>query len=157
MIIGHLPAGYLLASALDRSFFRDPVMFWAIMAGAVVPDLDMLWFHVVDGGAVHHHTYLTHDPTLWAAILFFGLVLTSRLLIGVALGALLHMVLDTIAGPVSWGWGDFSFSGPLVIVPPTQDHWVMSFVLHWIMLIELALWGIAGVVFVMRRKLEPME
>ena len=83
MIIGHAPAGYLLACACDRSFFRDPVMFWAIVIGAVAPDLDMLWFLFVDRGAVHHHTYLTHDPTVWAVVLFLGAVLTSRVLIAV--------------------------------------------------------------------------
>ncbi|WP_147108658.1 metal-dependent hydrolase [Tateyamaria sp. syn59] len=157
MIIGHAPAGYLLASALDNGFFRDPVMFWAIIVGSLAPDLDVLWSFAVDGAASYSHNYLTHDPTLWAVMLFFGVVLTARVLIGVGLGALLHMALDTITGPVSWGWGSFSFAGPLVAVPGATDNWYIASVLHWTIFVELALWSVTGVVFVARRKLEPME
>ncbi|MBY5931795.1 metal-dependent hydrolase [Tateyamaria omphalii] len=157
MIIGHAPAGYLLASALDRSFFRDPVIFWSIVVGAVVPDLDMLWFFFVDRGTTHHHTYLTHDPTLWSVLLFIGFVLTSRLLIGLGMGGLLHMALDSIAGAVTWGWGAYSVSGPLVVVPPTQDHWLMSFLLHWLILVEIVLWICAAVLFWRRRSLPVIE
>ncbi|WP_299724311.1 metal-dependent hydrolase [uncultured Tateyamaria sp.] len=155
MIIGHLPAGYLMATALDRSFDRDRVVFWSILVGSVAPDLDMLRFFLVDRGAVHHHNYLTHDPTLWFGVLFLGFVLTSRALIGLGIGAVLHMVLDTVVGAVSWGYGKLSVSGPLVTVPATQDHWVLSFILHWTFLIELVICGVAVAVFMKRRKAAP--
>ena len=158
MIIGHLPAGYLIARGLDRSFDRDPVIWWGILIGSVAPDLDMFWFYVVDGGTVHHHTYLTHDPTLWAGVLLAGFVLSSRALIGCGIGTLLHMSLDTIAGAISWGFGDWSFSGPLIVVPATQDHWILSFVLHWTFLGDVLLVVLALVTLVRaRRKISDAE
>lgn len=151
MIVGHLPAGYLLATALDRSFDADPLIWWSIVVGSVLPDVDMLWFYLVDGGVMHHHSYLTHDPTLWLCLLLAGFVLSSRLLIGIGVGAVLHMALDTIVGPISWGFGALSFSGPIVEVPATQPHWVLSFLLHWTFLAELLLWAIATTVFLRRK------
>lgn len=40
----------------------------AAMLGSVVPDLDMVYFHFVDGGRTHHHAYVTHWPLFWAAV-----------------------------------------------------------------------------------------
>ncbi|WP_299141530.1 metal-dependent hydrolase [uncultured Tateyamaria sp.] len=151
MIIGHLPAGYLAACALDAPFDSDRVVFWSVLAGAVLPDLDMLRFFFVDDGAVHHHTYLTHDPTLWLGVLILGFVFTSRVGIGVGIGTMLHMLLDTIAGAIIWGFGPLSVSGPIVTVPATQDHWVLSFVLHWTFAVELVLCAAATYVFLRRR------
>ncbi len=37
----------------------------------------------------------------------------------------------------------------LVTVPPTQSHWIASFILHWTFLLELIIWS---VVIVMWRK-----
>ncbi|WP_299688447.1 hypothetical protein [uncultured Tateyamaria sp.] len=101
VIIGHLLTGYLLAHTLDRGFDRDPVIWWGIFAGAVLPDIDMLWFFFVDGGKVHHHHRATHNLTLWTGVLFAGFALSSRVLTGCGLGAGLHMMLDTIAGAIS--------------------------------------------------------
>lgn len=157
MIVGHLPAGYLLARALDRSFDRDPLIWWSVIVGAVLPDIDMFWFFFVDGGAVHHHTYLTHDPTVWLGVLVAGFLLSSRALIGCGVGAVLHMALDTVAGAITWGFGDLSFTGPLVVVPATQAHWVLSFVLHWTFAVELVLVAWAAVDLLRRRRRVPLD
>jgi len=151
MIVGHLPAGYLAARALEGTVTRDVVIWWAMLAGAVVPDLDMLWFIFVDQGKVHHHTYLTHDPALWAAILLTGLAVSVRILVGLGLGGLLHMALDSIAGAVRWGFGDVSWQGPIVEVPASQSHWLLSFLLHWTFGVELLICCAAAVVFWRRR------
>ncbi|MGX9354517.1 metal-dependent hydrolase [Roseobacteraceae bacterium S113] len=152
MIIGHLPTGYLAARALERSFDEDPLVWWAILLGSVAPDFDMLWFVFVDHGTVHHHTYITHDPTLWVGVLGTGLLVASRLLIGLGLGALLHLSLDTIAGAITWGYGRVSFSGPLVEVPAVQSHWILNFLLHWTFAVEITFCLIAGGVFWRRRR-----
>ncbi|MCH2164188.1 MAG: metal-dependent hydrolase [Marinovum sp.] len=139
MIIGHLPAGYLLAKALRRPFDEDPVIFWGITAGAAAPDFDMLWFLFVDGGTVHHHTYITHDPTIWLGVLVLGMILARRSLIGLGIGAVFHLMLDTIVGTIEWGYGRLSFSGPLVEVPEAQSHWVLNCLLHWTFAVEIAI------------------
>jgi inner membrane protein len=151
MIIGHLPVGYLAACASEPAFGRDRVIWWSLLAGSVVPDLDMLWFFFVDHGAVHHHSYLTHNPNLWLGLLLVGLVLRFRVLIGLGLGAVLHLAMDTIAGAVVWGWAGFGFSGPLVVVPATQDHWILSFLVHWTFGVELVLTAVALIVLWRRR------
>ncbi|MEM8578635.1 MAG: metal-dependent hydrolase [Pseudomonadota bacterium] len=140
MMTAHLPAGYLAVTALDHGFDRDPLVWWAIVVGAVLPDLDMIWFYAVDGVAVHHHTYITHDPSLWLGVLVLGLIASSRALIGVGLGAVSHMALDTITGVIAWGYGRVSFTGPLVEVPARFEPWPLNFLLHWTFALELALW-----------------
>ncbi len=151
MIVGHLPAGYLAACTLERSWARDTVIWWALLAGTVLPDLDMVWFVFVDHGAVHHHTYITHAPALWAAILLIGLTLSIRVLFGLGLGGLIHLALGSIAGAVRWGFGDVSWQGPLVEVPASQSHWVLSFLLLWTFGFEVLICCVAAVVFWRRR------
>lgn len=74
MLIAHLPAGYILGTfARNRWPGRSGIMAAALL-GSVVPDLDMVYFHFVDGGRTHHHAYVTHWPLFWAAV---GLVALS--------------------------------------------------------------------------------
>ncbi len=122
------------------------------LTGAVFPDLDMLFFHFVDGGRIHHHRYWVHVPAFWAAVGVLALpVLAWRgwLQQGlVFLAAIfLHLVLDTIGGGILWGapFDDRLYS--LVTVPATQSHWVLSFVLHWTFAAELLIWGVAIYLF----------
>ncbi|WP_415403878.1 metal-dependent hydrolase [Tateyamaria sp. SN3-11] len=150
--MGHLPAGYLAACSLERSFTRDTVIWWAMLAGAVLLDIDMFWFALVDQGTVHHHTYPTHNPALWAVTALFGLAVSSRLLTGLGAGAVLHVALDSIAGAVTWGFAEVSWTGPLVEVPATQSHWILSFLLHWTFAVELVICCMALVVFWRRRR-----
>jgi inner membrane protein len=66
MLIAHLPAGYILGTfARNRWPGRSGVMA-AAMLGSVFPDIDMLYFHFVDGRQTHHHAYITHWPLFWA-------------------------------------------------------------------------------------------
>ncbi|WP_390881416.1 hypothetical protein [Cardiobacterium hominis] len=46
------------------------------MAGGLLPDIDMLWFYLVDH--VHHHRYPTHWPLLWLLALVSALYLRQR-------------------------------------------------------------------------------
>ena len=151
MIVGHLPAGYL-AGVLAQRAGAAPALAWGILVGAVLPDIDMLWFWFVDRGAVHHHTYLTHRPIVWALVAVAGLAFRSRAMVGVGLGGLLHMVLDSIAGAIAWGWPYTGASAPFVVVPATQSHWVLSFMSHWTFLLEIALVLVACAVFFTQRR-----
>ncbi len=118
------------------------------MVGAVAPDLDMAWWWLVDHGAVHHHRYVTHLPATWlAAALVAALALGGahrRLALSTCAGALLHLVLDGVAGDVAWLWplSDRLFS--LVTVPATGGHWVVSFVTHWTFTLEVAITAAAA-------------
>lgn len=151
MIVGHLPAGYLAACGFERVFARDRVIWWGTVIGAVAPYLDMFWFLLVDHGAVHHHTYVTHDPGIWIAIFLIGWTFSARALVGLGLGGLLHLALDSIAGAITWGYGNLSWQGPLVEIPATQSNWVLSFLFHWTFAVELALVCAALCVFWRRR------
>ncbi|MBO9472664.1 metal-dependent hydrolase [Shimia sp. R10_1] len=147
MFIGHLPAGYLFAKSpvVARA---SRTVFWGVLLGSVVPDLDMLWFYLVDQGSTHHHDYLTHRPILWAAVLLIGALFKAGFLIGLGAGGLLHLALDSIAGKVTWGWPFSEVSMTLVTVQATHDHWIKSFLSHWTFKVELALVAIALIVFV---------
>ncbi len=137
MFIGQLPGGYLAARALWERNQRTLII--ATMIGSVLPDIDMLWFHLVDHGSVHHHTYLTHRPALWACIALLGLVLRKRIIFALGLGGLVHMVLDSIVGAIAWGWPLSNAAQPLVTVPATHANWIMSFLTHWTFLVEIGL------------------
>jgi len=152
MLIAHLPSGYILGRLARRRWREMSGIVIAAMIGSVMPDIDMLYFHFVDGGRTHHHAYFTHWPLFWAA---GGIVSLSvgRLLgwphlpsIGVFFaGAMLHMVLDTVASPIMWLMPFDRRAFELVTVPAAYGNWVASFVLHWTFAFELlicawALW-----------------
>lgn len=76
MIIGHLPAGYIAAKLLFPRFEGEGItiikFLWAGIFGAIAPDLDMVYFHLIDHRQHHHHTYFTHFPILWASLLLIS-------------------------------------------------------------------------------------
>lgn len=150
MIIAHLPAGYLLgrASSAQRGVLG------VVLLASILPDFDMLWFHLVDGGSVHHHRYWPHIPAFWAgaAVVILPLiaVLKRHWLLAASLGfcaILLHLLLDTLVGDVMWLWPirDDFFS--LATVPATHAHWMLSFMLHWSFGVELLICAIATFVY----------
>lgn len=150
MIIAHFPAGYLLSRGL-QGVGVDKAVGLGVLIGAVLPDLDMLRFWLIDGGAVHHHTYITHRPIFWVGIMLIGFVLGRRILTGIGIGAVLHVMLDSIVGAIAWAWPLSDAAHPLVVVPAVHDNWVLSFVLHWTFLVEIAVCVAAGIVWFQRR------
>lgn len=163
MFIAHLPAGYLGGLALARragDALRRRVML-AFMLGSVLPDIDMLYFYLLDDGRTLHHHYWTHLPVFWlgvlAALLLGTWILRSRALgwIGGALvaGVFLHLTLDTPFGGVLWLYPLTDHSFCWYEVPATRSWWVWSFVLHWSFLTELAICAAAAALFARRRRL----
>ena len=160
MLVGHLPAGYLAATAaLDRLEASGQLptnsasgagprrsLLAVALAASVAPDLDVLAFYA-QGGAVHHHAYPTHWPLAWAGAGALGLAVAavrrSRLVALAVLfavgAALLHLALDSVAGAVRWGAPFSDRATTLVEVPARRGHWVASMVLHWTFAAELAL------------------
>lgn len=143
MFIGHLPSTYLATRATAPNIHRTT--FIAVMIGSVLPDIDLLWFYLVDNRAFHHHDYITHRPFFWVVLLVVGLIWQNRaprlgsVIAGLVAGALSHILLDSIAGKIAWGWPFTDFSQPLVVVAATQSHWILSFLTHWTFAIEVAL------------------
>lgn len=164
MIVAHWPAGYLVSSFL---FSRIPLaartttrgaFLSAGIAGALAPDMDMLYFHLVDHRQHHHHTYFTHFPSFWAALLCLSVVWLlavrhqSKPMVAIifSLNGLLHMVLDSVVGDIWWlaplQGTPFSFA----TVPALYQPWWLNFLLHWSFLLELTLMACA--VMVWRRR-----
>lgn len=159
MFIGHLPAAYLAFKAAAPKTL--PLAAFAVgLIGGVLPDIDMLWFTFVDSSR-HHHEFITHRPVVWATLGLASVALyrASRHQMGLiglclSLGALLHLILDSIAGKVSWLWPVSDVSLTLVQVQATHDHWIKSFLYHWTFKIEIAVTVTALIVLMIswRRK-----
>lgn len=160
MFIAHLPVGYLLADRLARGRPDRRGLIATGLVASVLPDLDLVWFYLVNDRQNPHHDFLFHWPLFWVAVAALAslpamLSGRRRLLpfIGVALACLsLHMVLDSIAAEIAW-FAPFSDRRlELVTVPARYDGWVWNFILHWTFVLEVVICGAAAAVFVRRIK-----
>lgn len=164
MIIGHLPAGYVISRLLFPRFAATGVSARAFLLsgviGALAPDFDMLYFHLVDQRQHHHHTYVTHFPIVWFAILACSLTwlifakTRSRAALAVifAINGLAHMVFDTLVGDI-WWLAPFA-DRPFVFftVPALYKPWWLNFLLHWSFGVEVVM--ILWAVYLWRRRME---
>lgn len=76
MILAHLPLGRVLGNVLGHVLHRrsnTPWLMPAVMLGAVFPDIDMLWFYLIDDRAFHPHLYWVHIPNFWFALALVAL------------------------------------------------------------------------------------
>lgn len=143
MLTAHLPSGYVLGRAFG---WRGP-MLAAAVAGAVAPDLDMIRFHLLDHGQVHHHRYWTHIPAVWLVIGAASLALPPRarhVALAFLAGVTLHLLLDSIGGDIMWGWPVTDQFFSLVSVPARHGNWISNYLLHWTFALELAIWAAAA-------------
>lgn len=161
MIIGHLPAGYLISTCAYMRFGCDvasrQVFLCAGAAGAIAPDVDLIYFYLLDYRQHHHHTYFTHFPVAWMALLAVSAwwLRTARfkflpaLAVVFSLNGFIHMILDTIVGDIRWfaPFVDKPFS--LFTVPKNYQPWPLSFIFHWSFALELAV--VAWAVMIWRR------
>ena len=149
MIIGHLPAGYLVAKLCQSFGVKLAIVPFVI--GAVIPDIDMLYFFLIDNQSTHHHHYITHRPLVWIGAFLIALALRrtkfGKLLLPFSLGAVLHVMLDTTLGSILWLWPFSDYARALVVVPATHSHWLYSFMAHWTFWVEILLVLLALVVF----------
>lgn len=156
MLTAHLPAGYLTACAFGN---KNKTLLGAALVGSILPDFDMIWFHFIDHGAIHHHRYWVHAPFFWLVIaaislptlrfawprqIFPALVFFTAIFV--------HLVLDSLAGSIMWLWPYDKTLYALIEVPPTRSHWILSFLTHWTMLAELAIWLAAISLFLRARQ-----
>jgi len=154
MMIAHLPAGYILG----RATRTKGAMLGCVLLASVLPDIDMLWFHLVDGRSVPHHHYWTHAPGFWlivAAITLPAVAMLKRHWLPVAMlcfGAILfHLVLDTLVGSIMWQWPFSRDFFQLATVSATHSHWILSFMFHWSFLIELLICASAIILYLRKR------
>jgi hypothetical protein len=146
VFIAHLPAASLLNRALVRRAGLARTWAWAGLAGAVTPDLDLLYFYLIDGRRHPHHTYWTHLPCFWA-LGALGVALLSRWLGAAVRSALwfflanvgLHLVLDTYVGGIAWLYPWSKHELRLFSLPAVHAWWEANFLLHWSFLAEVAL------------------
>ena len=167
MFIGHLPAGYLWTRFLLRRYesanganhhYRS--YFGLGLLGSVLPDLDLVYFYVIDRQQHLHHGYWTHLPVFWLGALSASLavsgLLRSRVLavasIALISNVLLHLLLDTVVGKIRWLYPWTATDFVLFEVAARYDWWVWNFVLHWSFLLELALLAWAAAALVAARK-----
>ncbi len=153
MIIGHLPAGYILSRysylRFDRHINNYRIfMFWG-MFGSIAPDLDMLYFYFIDHRQTHHHKYFSHYPILWGILVVFCLWLCRfrapiREKIGsywliFSVSGFIHMILDSIVGDIWWLAPFYNRPFSLVTVPSIYDPWWLNFIFHWSFFLEICL------------------
>lgn len=140
MFIAHLPAGYLLAKTIRlRTPGRKAVMTAALL-GAIAPDLDLFYFYTLDGRQHHHHSYWTHYPSVWFALMLL------------AWGA---SRIDCIVGdiPLLAPWS-MRFHA-LATVQAQYHPWWLNFLLHWSFFLELLIIAVSVCIMVSgRRKTE---
>ncbi len=150
MFIAHLPAGYIMARRLAPRLAPDAPQARRLMAvclvAAVLPDIDLLYFYLVDGRQTLHHDYWTHIPAFWllstgAAVTLFRIARAPvpwPAVAGLLAGVFLHLALDTVTGGIAWLYPYHTGSIVLVDVPARFGWWVWNFVLHWSFVLELA-------------------
>lgn len=129
------------------------------MLGAIAPDFDLAYLHLIDHGQVHHHRYFTHWPITWLSLTVisaYAFVMSKRK--GLALPALLfglggfsHMLLDSLVGDIWWfaPFLDRPFS--IARVAALYQPWWLNFVLHWSFAVELLICAWALMLYRTRR------
>jgi inner membrane protein len=113
--------------------------------GAVAPDVDMIYFYLVDHRQHHHHTYWTHYPIIWLILLCLSALWLhagqrkklAALAVIFSLNGVLHMFLDTIASDLWWFAPFWDQPFRLIMVPLLLKPWWLNFLVHWSFLFEL--------------------
>ncbi len=151
MFIAHLPAGYLL-SKYFASKSKTHKIPWGIfvalgLVGSILPDLDLFYFYLIDERQHQHHSYWTHIPIYWICIYIivasmFILKKNKKLLFittFIFIDVMLHIILDTVAGGIIWGYPRSTEYFSFFTVLPQYNWWVLNFILHWTFLFEMTI------------------
>jgi len=157
MLISHLPAGYILSKAVLTAGRNAEcrLCLWTGLLASILPDLDMLYFHLIDKKQHLHHSLWPHIPAFWLSMLpivafSWILIRNKRYRLGSIvffLNIILHLFMDTINGGIAWA---YPFSKHLIVffeIPPRFNWWVYSFMAHWTFGIEILVLIAAAAVF----------
>ncbi len=150
MIITHLPAGYILSKLACKHFANhignySTFMWWGLF-GAIAPDIDLLYYDLIDQRRTLHHKYFSHYPICWLILIIIAIGLFTWKAKGKTIGyyslifavsGFFHIILDTIIGNIWWlaPFIDRPFS--LVTMPHRFHPWWLNMMLHWSFFIEL--------------------
>lgn len=154
MFIAHAPAGYLVGRWLApyvRLAISLRTTLIAAVIGGVLPDFDLVYFYAIDHRQQHHHRYWTHWPLTWLGLMLIAalgrrLAPTSRIAAGgfvVAVSAFGHLLLDSIVGDIWWFAPAVDQPFSLLSVRPQWQPWWLNFLLHPVMVLELAIIAVA--------------
>ena len=167
MFIAHLPAGYLLTRLMvgsplaphrqgHRSILRPSLgLLFVGMLASVLPDIDLLYFYLIDNRKVHHHLYWTHVPLFWlltgvAGLLILGWFNVQRFSHYVwvfSVNIQVHFLLDTVGGGIAWAYPFNMVLYQFVEVPAVYTWWVANYLWHWTFLLELVIVYMAMLVY----------
>lgn len=149
MFIAHAPSGYILAVSMLRRMRPAAVSaeaaIAATIAGALAPDLDLIYFFLVDHRHTHHHRYFSHWPLVWLGLLALAAIGFRRaskagvLALLFCLGGVLHVILDSLVGDIWWLAPFVDRPYALATVPALRTPWWTNFLLHWSFGVELAI------------------
>lgn len=168
MFVAHFPAGYIVTRQMLKGRSQTDVTTRRLLAlglfASVLPDLDLVYFYLIDNRQTLHHHYWPHLPAFWAVVaaptLALALVVRRPAMLPAWLvfhaNIFLHLVLDTVVGHVLWFYPVSAESVVMFDVPARHGWWVWNFVLHWTFLFELLLCGGAlALVLRSRRRVAP--
>jgi inner membrane protein len=130
------------------------------LIGSLLPDVDMLYFYLIDNRQHLHHGYGTHIPLFWAVLtgltLLAGALLRKPSIRTATLilfsNVFIHLGLDSIVGKVRWLAPFFDSDFVLFDVPAQFGWWVWNFVFHWTFLFEVAIVAAAVTTFSVSRR-----
>lgn len=159
MFIGHLPAGYIATKKLQETFHTSAYL-WVGLIGSVFPDIDIIYFYLIDNRQTLHHSYWIHLPVFWlilASVTFLILYVLKKkdyMILAAFFYAniFLHLLLDTIVGKVEWLYPITEKAYSFFEVPAIYDFWVYNFVFHWTFLFEAGVIVWAVVLLVRSKK-----
>jgi len=151
MFIAHLPAGYLISRACANHYPDKRHLMATGLICSVLPDVDLLWFYLIDNQQTPHHAYLFHWPLFWVAVAGGACLLswaisreTPQAWMMVAIACLLvHLTLDSLVGGIYWLKPFTDWRLTVVSVPARFEGWMWNFILHWSFAIELIICGLA--------------
>ncbi len=163
MFIGHFPSGYVfghfVSNATKGTLLKHKYILLACILGAMAPDLDMLYFYLIDNRQTNHHKYWSHYPVIWLAlgittyaihraIKYKAVTLFCMFFVG---GGLLHLLLDSIVGDIWWFAPFVNKSYALFSVPAVYKPWWLNFILHWSFTFEIIISFVAISIWKMER------
>ncbi|AMC35613.1 metal-dependent hydrolase [Janthinobacterium sp. B9-8] len=164
MFIAHIPSGYIYAVSILKNIKKTAIptrlIIFSAVLGSILPDLDLIYFYLIDHRQTHHHKYITHWPFFWISLAIISYTIYAfsshkklGLLTLIAFSScMIHIILDTIVGDIWWFFPFIDKPFALFTVKSLYKPWWLSFILHWSFALELAICSLAICIYTKRKK-----